>query len=391
MPSFIVEADGGSRGNPGPAGYGALVRDADTGVVLAERSESLGVATNNVAEYNGLIAGLRAAAEIAPGAAAEAEVEVRMDSRLVVEQMSGRWKIKHPDMKPLAARATEAARPFARVSYTWVPRERNKDADRLANEAMDRAAGRPIRPASAERGPESAAESSAGRGAGSGTGNRLDPKPAPATGWRTGQGQATVTLLLRHGQTPLSTERRFAGIGDIPLTETGIRQAKLAAERLAARGDIDVIVTSPLQRARQTAAEVAAATGAPVVTDDDLRETDFGAWEGLTFAEAQERWPHEVTTWLGDPAVAPPEGESFTAVGVRVGRARDRLLDQYTGQTVLVVSHVTPIKTLLTEALLAPPAALHRMFLDVGSLNEVHWYSDGPAVVRSLNDTGHLR
>jgi probable phosphoglycerate mutase len=385
MPSFIVEADGGSRGNPGPAGYGALVRDADTGVVLAERSESLGVTTNNVAEYNGLIAGLRAAAEITPGAEAEVEVEVRMDSRLVVEQMSGRWKIKHPDMKPLAAAATEAARPFARVSYTWVPRERNKDADRLANEAMDRAAGRPAK---------SSGTGSSGTGS-SGTSSRLDPKPAPqpasATGWRTGQGQATVTLLLRHGQTPLSTERRFAGVGDIALTETGIRQAKLAGERLAARGGIDVIVTSPLQRAGQTAAEVAAAIGAPVVTDDDLRETDFGAWEGLTFAEAQERWPHEVTTWLGDPAVAPPQGESFTAVGVRVGRALARLLDQYTGQTVLVVSHVTPIKTLLTEALLAPPAALHRMFLDVGSLNEVHWYSDGPAVVRSLNDTGHLR
>ena len=124
MTSFIVEADGGSRGNPGPAGYGALVRDPVTGVVLAERSESLGVATNNVAEYNGLIAGLRAAAEIDPGA----EIEVRMDSRLVVEQMSGRWKIKHPDMKPLAATAAEAASGFSRVSYTWIPRERNKDA-----------------------------------------------------------------------------------------------------------------------------------------------------------------------------------------------------------------------------------------------------------------------
>ncbi len=213
---------------------------------------------------------------------------------------------------------------------------------------------------------------------------------APA-GWGAPSGQPTVTLLLRHGQTPLSTERRFAGIGDIELTETGVRQAKLAGERLAARGDIDVIVTSPLQRARQTAAEVAAATGAPVVADEDLRETDFGAWEGLTFAEAQQRWPNEVTAWLADPAVAPPQGESFTAVGVRVRAALDRLLGQYPGQTVLVVSHVTPIKTLLTEALLAPPAALHRMFLDVGSLNEVHWFSDGPAVVRSLNDTAHLR
>jgi broad specificity phosphatase PhoE/ribonuclease HI len=383
MTVFIVEADGGSRGNPGPAGYGALVRDPVTGVILAERSESLGVATNNVAEYNGLIAGLRAAAEIDPGA----EVEVRMDSRLVVEQMSGRWKIKHPDMKPLAATAAEAASGFARVSYTWIPRERNKDADRLANEAMDRATGRP--PKASRPDPEPPLADNSKRIVADNS--KISEGGASSTGWGAPGGQPMITLLLRHGQTPLSTERRFAGTGDIELTEVGVRQAKLAAERLAARGDIDVIVTSPLRRASQTAAEVAAATGAPVVTDQDLRETDFGAWEGLTFAEAQQRWPDEVTAWLADPAVAPPEGESFAAVGVRVRAALDRLLGEYPGQTVLVVSHVTPIKTLLTEALLAPPAALHRMFLDVGSLNEVHWFGDGPAVVRSLNDTGHLR
>ena len=98
---LVVEADGGSRGNPGPAGYGALVRDAQTGELLTEIAESLGRATNNVAEYSGLVAGLRAAADLAPGA----DVEVRMDSKLVVEQMSGRWQIKHPDLRPLAAAA----------------------------------------------------------------------------------------------------------------------------------------------------------------------------------------------------------------------------------------------------------------------------------------------
>ena len=132
---LVVEADGGSRGNPGPAGYGAVVRDATTGEVLAEVSESIGRATNNVAEYSGLIAGLRAAAAIARGA----DVEVRMDSKLVVEQMSGRWQIKHPDMRPLAAKARETARALGRVSYTWVPRSRNAHADRLANQAMDAA------------------------------------------------------------------------------------------------------------------------------------------------------------------------------------------------------------------------------------------------------------
>jgi probable phosphoglycerate mutase len=132
---LVVEADGGSRGNPGPAGYGAVVRDAATGEVLAEVSESIGRATNNVAEYSGLIAGLRAAAGIARGA----DVEVRMDSKLVVEQMSGRWQIKHPAMRPLAAQAREAVGALGRVSYTWVPRSRNAHADRLANEAMDAA------------------------------------------------------------------------------------------------------------------------------------------------------------------------------------------------------------------------------------------------------------
>jgi probable phosphoglycerate mutase len=135
MRRLIVETDGGSRGNPGPAGYGAVVRDAGTGEVLAEVSESIGTASNNVAEYSGLIAGLRAAAQIDP----RASVEVRMDSRLIVEQMSGRWRIKHPDMRPLALAASEAARSFSEISYTWVPRERNKHADRLANEAMDAA------------------------------------------------------------------------------------------------------------------------------------------------------------------------------------------------------------------------------------------------------------
>ena len=128
----IVEADGGSRGNPGPAGYGAVVLDPTDEQVLAERFEGIGVATNNVAEYQGLIAGLRAAIDL--GAT---DVEVRMDSKLVVEQMSGRWKIKHPAMQPLAREAAGLVRQLGSVQFGWIPRERNKRADRLANVAMD--------------------------------------------------------------------------------------------------------------------------------------------------------------------------------------------------------------------------------------------------------------
>jgi ribonuclease H / adenosylcobalamin/alpha-ribazole phosphatase len=203
------------------------------------------------------------------------------------------------------------------------------------------------------------------------------------------QGERTVTLLLRHGQTLMSVQKRYAGRTDVPLTDTGVAQAAAAAKRLAQAG-IGTIVTSPLQRAVQTAEEVAAVTGLQVTTDEGFRETDFGAWEGLTFAEVRERWPSEMTAWLADPAVAPPGGESFTDVSDRVTAALHRLLADREGQTILIVSHVTPIKTLVAAALLAPPPALYRMHLDVAALCEIDWYADGPAVLRSFNDTAHL-
>jgi ribonuclease H / adenosylcobalamin/alpha-ribazole phosphatase len=209
------------------------------------------------------------------------------------------------------------------------------------------------------------------------------------TNWISAQGEPTVTLLLRHGQTPMSVQKRYSGRTDALLTDTGIRQAAAAAKRLAPAG-LDAIVTSPLQRAVRTAEEVAATTGIPVLTDDGFRETDFGAWEGQTFAEVRERWPSEVTTWLADPSVAPPGGESFADVSERVTAALRRVLAGRARQTVLIVSHVTPIKTLVAAALLAPPAALYRMHLDVAALCEIDWYPDGPAVLRSFNDTSHL-
>jgi probable phosphoglycerate mutase len=187
----------------------------------------------------------------------------------------------------------------------------------------------------------------------------------------------------------MSVQKRYAGRSDAPLTDVGVQQAVAAAKRLATV-DLGVIVASPLLRTMRTAQEVAAVTGAEVVTDDGFRETDFGDWEGLTFAEVRERWPAEVNAWLADPQVAPPGGESFSDVSARVTAALHRVLAARAGQTVLIVSHVTPIKTLVATALLAPPPALYRMHLDVAALSEIDWYADGPAVLRSFNDTGHL-
>ncbi|GGS11884.1 MULTISPECIES: bifunctional RNase H/acid phosphatase [Streptomyces] len=477
MREFIVEADGGSRGNPGPAGYGAVVRDAVTGETLAEAAEYLGTATNNVAEYRGLLAGLRAAHALDPGA----RVRVRMDSKLVVEQMSGRWKIKHPDMKPLAMEARSVFPPD-QVTYEWIPRERNKQADRLANEAMDAGArgeqwspslsradlatkagatpeparagadrttgaapadeppssaptaGRPLETASAAaEGSDTAADSHAAEtapGSAVPAGGRTAgaaPESAVAAGRRAGGaeavpaaapgGQRPVTggqahpstpgwsaapdlgapatlVLLRHGETPLTPQKRFSGSGgtDPALSAAGREQAHRVADALARRGTIQAIVASPLARTRETAGIVAARLDLDVTIEDGLRETDFGAWEGLTFGEVRERHPDDLNAWLADPEAHPTGGgESFAETAVRLAATRDKLVTAYQGRTVLLVTHVTPIKTLVRLALGAPPESLFRMELSAASLSAVAYYADGNASVRLFNDTSHLR
>jgi ribonuclease H / adenosylcobalamin/alpha-ribazole phosphatase len=389
---FVVEADGGSRGNPGPAAYGTVVRDGDTDEVLREIAEHIGTASNNVAEYRGLIAGLEAVRELDP----TATVEARLDSKLVVEQMSGRWKIKHPGMRELALRARDVLAP-SQVTYTWVPREQNKHADRLANEALDAAAR-------GERWSESASTAELDT-----AGSRVPPYSQPAVvaeaevepaaggtnrlvGWDADLGAPTTVLLLRHGQTRHTEAKLFSGSGgeDPPLTAFGEEQARAAADLLAAAGGVDAVVSSPMRRARQTADVVAGQLGLDVREVDDLRECAFGEWEGLTFAEVRDRWPDLLAQWLADPTVAAPGGESFEQVRRRVEVARDKLLARYAGRTVLVVTHVTPVKMLVRDALGAPISAVYRMELSPASLTEIQWYAGGTASLRRFNDAAHL-
>ncbi len=364
----LVEADGGSRGNPGPAGYGSVVWSADHQTVLAESKQAIGRATNNVAEYRGLIAGLDEAVHL--GAT---EVAVSMDSKLVVEQMAGRWRVKHPDLAALHAQARTLASRFDRISYTWIPRAQNSHADRLANEAMDAAAGKHT--------------------AGPSTAEPAETKPAEqnsSPGWTGARGAPTRLLLLRHGQTELSVQRRYSGRGNPALTDLGRQQADAAASYLAQRGGISAVIASPLQRAYDTATTAAKALGLDVSVDDDLIETDFGGWEGLTFSEAAELNPQLHRQWLRDTSTTPPDGESFAAVHDRVLRARDRVIAEHGGTTVLVVSHVTPIKMLLRVALEAGAAILYRLHLDLASLSIAEFYPDGASSVRLVNQTAYL-
>jgi probable phosphoglycerate mutase len=457
---LVIEADGGSRGNPGPAAYGAVVIDARTGEVLVELADYLGIQTNNVAEYEGVTAGLAAAREIDP----EAQIEARLDSKLVVEQLSGGWSIKNAKLRELAVRA-KALAPPDRVRFTWVPRAQNKRADALANEALDAAAAG--RPATIERwsrgagdadiyvdvadhlGVEAQAEAAAGTGVEPGSWvsgaqaaesgaaqiratlrgepTRPDPGPAlfeapgtpggavggpagvtapptarPATsegakkivGWsRADLGAPTTLLMVRHGVTQQSIEHRFSGINgfDPPLIDLGRRQAEAAAEELARRGGADVLVCSPLQRTRQTAAIISErlGMGEPIVVDG-IAEADFGEWDSLNFAEVKQRWPDELAAWMASIEVAPPGGESFAQVRRRVDAARAELVERFPRKRVLAVSHVTPIKVLVQQVLEAPASSAYRFELAPCSLTTLAWWADGISTIFGMGESGHL-
>lgn len=209
-------------------------------------------------------------------------------------------------------------------------------------------------------------------------------------GWTGATGRPTRILLARHGQTPLSVDRRYSGQGDPQLTDLGLVQAERTAARLAAHPHLAAVISSPLSRALGTAERAAKAAGVPLVVDDDLIETDFGSWEGLTFREASEQDPDVHSRWLGDTTVSPPGGESFDEVRERVERGLRRIVSERPGGVVAVVSHVTPIKLAIRAGLNAGDDLLFRLHLDLGSVSDVRFYPDGPTSVHLVNDTSHL-
>ena len=441
-----VESDGGSRGNPGLAGAGSSVVDPASVIAgepheLACQWQHIDKATNNVAEYHGLINGLTLAAEVAEKlgeSAAETTVDVFMDSKLIVEQMSGRWKIKHPDMKPLAQQVKSLERDFAAVSYTWVPRAQNKRADELANRAMDdkdsgvsfdlpesasspssSGATNPTSAAPADKKLNEASGKEPGEGAGGVEQKDKDNERPTAPDWHGGR-KPTRMLLLRHGETQLSVEKKFSGLGNPELTARGQWQAEQAAAYIGGRGGISTVLSSPLKRARQTAQAVAEALSDPaeargdgqgravvsgggssqaefggrgaveVLVDDGLREMDFGAWEGKTFAEVRAEYPDEHIDFFYNATTAPPDGESQEDVFNRMREVVQRLVKEHEGQNIVLVSHVTPIKAIIRHALQASGSCFRTMHLDLAGLSVVEFYDDGNSVVRRVNDTHYL-
>ena len=276
---FKLTADGGSRGNPGPAGYGAVV--SESGKIIAELFDVIGVATNNVAEYSGLLAGLSHIHQLD----AQATVEVAMDSKLVVEQMSGRWQIKHADMRDLAKQCRDA-HPAALVTYSWIPRDENSHADRLANKALD--GGSAHKPAAVIQQNFLT--------------DRLRSAEIP-----------TFIYFVRHGETILSPMRKFSGTGalDPELMQEGLDQADLVAEECA-KLSADVLIASPLKRTRQTAEAIARSTGLEITFDEAWFELYFGSWDGKSIEEVQAEEPDEYQAWLNSSSYAPPVESHMT-------------------------------------------------------------------------------
>jgi broad specificity phosphatase PhoE/ribonuclease HI len=358
---LIIEADGGSRGNPGPSGFGAVVKDAKTGAVLKEIFEFIGVATNNVAEYSGLVAGLTAANEIDP----EAQIHVRMDSKLVIEQMSGRWQIKHPDMRILAAQARKVHAPNL-VDYTWIPREENSAADHLANRAMDGAV----------------------------TPNADPSQQVNFMTERLTSGEAATTFyFVRHGETVLTNSRAFSGAnGTNPsLNEIGFGQAENVAREMA-KIKPDILIASPMLRTKQTAEAISEATGLSIEEDSTWLECAFGDWDGFTFQEIKAKFPVEAQLWLNSSGYEPPNGESFDEVGERVDAAIDYVAAKYVGKKVCIVTHNVVIREIARITLMAPGAAVFHIDASPCSITTLSvWPSDGLRVLRTFSEVGHHR
>ena len=390
--SLIVEADGGSRGNPGVAGYGALVRDRVSGEVLAERAAALGKKSNNVAEYTGLIEGLQAVVDHEPNAT----VTVRMDSKLVIEQMAGRWKIKHEDMKRLAAQAQKLVGQIRHaggaVTFEWIPREKNKAADKLSNEGMD---GLSVRRDAWGSQRNTADEDEGDADPGSGDADATAAPSLPKTQEGASLKRPTRVILVRHGVTDFTERGLLDGRGgaDPGLSEVGKRQAVAAARGIVplmpGGADEVTVIASSLRRAQETARPIAEALGVTTLVEEAWDEQAFGEWDGLSFREIFERDADGLAALRTQPDHRVPGGESRNELDVRVNEAFDAAL-AHSG-TIIVVTHRIVIMSVLARVLGLDMAGGWRLAAAPASFTGLEVWPDGNASVAFLNDTHHLR
>jgi len=329
-----------------------------------------------------------------------------MDSKLVIEQMSGRWQIKHADMRQLAAAVRELA--VGRViSYHWIPREENSRADAQANKAMDDAADSTVFLDDASSNDSGAQVSSplasvtpvATPMASVTEFNAELPSSVRAPGGVTSP--LTTIILVRHGRTMLTESKRISGRGGAnpPLSAAGREDAARVAAAIAQIGNRGpwahlkkptAIVCSPVERAHETARVIGETINVTPQPDEDLGEISFGSWDSLTNDEARALDPKRFEAWRGSWDVAPPQGESLRDFDTRVAEARSRIFAKHPGETVVVVSHVMPTRGFIRAAFEADISAYWRPQISPCSISIIRFWGNQTAEVLAINATAHL-
>ena len=326
---IYLYADGASRGNPGPASFGVHIED-DAGGTIADFGEAIGVATNNQAEYSGVIAGLRYLSQTQ-----HRELTIRLDSKLVVEQLSGNWKIKNQAMVELAIEARSLLAQF-QARFEWIPREQNSAADANANRALDSGDFSSVA--------DSAIELSS-----------IQPRGIRAPRQVV---EPTSLIVVRHGHT-VNTERNVISGGDgtdPELSELGLWEARGAGEVIPklvtyfGLPPIAAIHHSPMLRTTQTAQAIADETSAQLFPDARLREIGFGEWEMREIAQLETDASDEVKKWRGSTSVRPPGGESILDLQQRVWDSTLEMIENYRTKSVVISTHMMPTRAIAALA-----------------------------------------
>lgn len=373
---LLIQADGASKGNPGPASYGAVLLTS-SGDLVREVNGRLGVATNNQAEYHAVLAGLEAASKYFESHGGSRRLHIQMDSKLVIEQLSGRWKIKNSDLQQLAIRAQQLLRTFE-VTLEWIPRELNSLADELANRALTpngvvaEGVGDFIEQIEVEV--------------------EVQPKSIRAPRQHK---EPVVVWAIRHGHTAMTESGLISGgDADPGLSEFGLLEAdRIAGEmfRLAELFELPLptrLLHSPQRRAVQTAN--AMLKHIPMTRDErgELREIGFGEWEGISMTNLEAPVQELIAQWRGSVEFRPPGGESVADLDQRVSGVLHEALAST--EPLAIVAHMMPMRAIYRLATKAPMQAHWNLNFLPASISVYRFFGLDFAEVFAVNSTTHL-
>ena len=365
---IFVYCDGASRGNPGPASYGVHIED-ESGSTIADFGEALGNQTNNYAEYQGVIAALRFLTTTE-----HRLVTIRLDSKLVVEQLSGRWKVKSPEIKELVFEASQLLGAFD-VKLEWIPREQNTFADANANAALD--------------------DGDFHSDASAVPFSILQPRSIRAPRQTT---EPTTLVVIRHGSTKSTSANLIAGGDgeDIELSEKGLKEAMLSAAAVSPLlqffdlPPVTSIINSPMKRTTQTAEALSGIEGVTLLPDERLREISFGDWDGLSMDSMEIESSQEVSKWRASTSQRPPGGESVQDLEKRVSELVSEAVLDNQGRTVVLVTHMMPSRVIAKLAQRSADSTYWNINFAPGGISIYRFFGAGFVETFAINSCAHL-